>query len=618
MFLQAQTRKVDALRPAGFRLGLKQRSISLRPELLIPDQPDFNKLDDELLERFGIEPQAINSRITRPLSDGEQSAQRFAWQMMSLACELLQSIRIPCFDRGVIIDIQPASNDHRRYYLSCLFPSVEGHPEKWIMECIGRAYRLLFRLADPARTETDIADQLEALHEKFIVAAKKQIPGGDSTIPVLKTAFHQNIPFLHLGRGIYQLGWGAKRRFSDRSTSEWDSAVGATISRDKSITAHLLRQAGLPAPVHESARTRDEAAEAAQRIGFPVVVKPADLERGEGVTVNIHDAEAASSAFDSASTLSKHILVEKQVSGLCHRILVAGAHSPYTVGRLPLAVVGDGIHTVRELITQANQAEARLAKHRRQKLFPSDELAEQTLRNRGLNFESIPDRGMHARLRPIETTEWGGLPKVFSEEVHPENVRVAVLAAKLMNLNVAGVDMISEDISRPWYENGAVINEVNFAPYLGLRYEYQRAGVDYLVHSLFTEGARIPVEIFIGDEAAWTAAHARLNTLAASRQRVVCSSHMRTVGIEREIRLQPDRSGLYGRCQALLMDPATEALLLVVQTDELLFEGLPVDSIDALTLVNKTLASMNDLTLPAVSNSADKLLASFRPYLKAA
>ncbi len=616
MFFPEKRSKASDIRVAGYRLGLKQPSVWLRPELLMPEQADFAKIDNELLERFGIEPQEIRSLISRPLTTDEQSAQQFAWRAMALTCNLLETIKIPCFDRGVITDIRTANEDKRLYRVSCLLPAIEEQSLNWISPCFERAYRLIYQLADPSVTEPVISNLLEALHEKFIVSAKLQIPGGDSTIPVLKTAFQADIPFMYLGQALYQLGWGSNRRLSDRSTSEFDSAAGAKISTDKCMTARILRQAGLPAPVHSVARTRVEAVEAARRIGFPVVIKPADRERGEGVTVNIQDDESAATAFDRASKLSRQILVERQVPGICHRILVTGDSSPYTVARLPLAVVGDGIHTVRELIEQANQREERKAKHLRLKPFPADELTARTLKERGFDFESIPDKGISALLRPIESTEWGGLPKVFSKDIHPENVRIAIQAAKLMNLHVAGVDMISEDICKAWYENGAVINEVNFAPYLGLRYDYQRAGVKSLVHRLFPLGGRIPVEIFVGDASAWTAAQTRLHALATSGKRTFCTSHTQTVDIKGEVRLQLVRDGLFARCRALLMNQSADALLLVVQTDELLFSGLPVDSISAVTLVNNKLVSVNDAARSATSQTADMLLDSFRPYLR--
>ncbi len=433
MVLQEMTTKVNGTRPSGFRLGLKQLSIRLQSEMMVPESADFSSLENALLERFGVTPKPINSYIGRSLNSDELAAAEFAWHAMALAIALLQAIKIPCFDPGALLDIQCTSPPERRYRFSCLFPAVEHHPPTWITQAFEWSDQVLSRLAEPDAAESEVEKLLDELHEKFITEAKKRIPGGDSTVPVLKTAFELDIPFTHLGRGIYQLGWGSKRRLSDRSSSELDSAVGSQISHDKAFTAHMLRQAGLPAPVHLVARNREAAAEAARRLGFPVVVKPADKDRGEGVTVNIHDAKGAATSFDIAAKLSNTILVERQVPGICHRILVSGNASPYTVARLPLAVEGDGIHSVRDLITMANRSEARKAKHRQQKPFPADELTEKTLQDAGLNFDSIPDKGRLAPLRPIETTEWGGLPRVFSDEIHPDNLRAAIQAASLMS-----------------------------------------------------------------------------------------------------------------------------------------------------------------------------------------
>lgn len=605
----------------GFRRGLKQTSIPLRFELHLPAVLNDVAIDDDLLERFGLEPQAVQAQLKQPPDENAQRALRFAWQTMGLASQLQQAIRLPSFERGVLLEIEPLADDApavtRRYHITCQVAAVAFHSPEWISESFRWATRLLARLADPAGTETEMAALLEALHEQFVLPGKKQIPGGDSTIPVLKNAFLLDIPFAHLGRGIYQLGWGARRRLSDRSTSELDSSIGSRVSHHKALAAQLLRQAGLPAPVHQLVTSAEAAANAAQRIGFPVVIKPADKDRGEGVTVNVTTSDEVAAAFAYAAALSSNILVEKQVPGICYRILVVGDHSPYTVARLPNAVEGDGIHTVQELITEGNRIEARRAKHRRLKPLPADELAQQTLREQGLDFNTILAAGAQAKLRPIESTEWGGLHKVASDEIHPENLRVAIQAARLMNLHVAGVDLITEDVSRPWYENGAVINEVNFSPYLGLRYDYQRSGAARVVRSLFPQGARIPVEVFIGDEAAWQAALARLQQLAATGLRAALTSHERSATVAGERRLAL-RGGLSARCGALLMSPDVDALLLVVQTDELLLKGLPVDSVVAVTVVNARLASMTDAMTAAAADSAQKLVELCDTYRAAA
>jgi cyanophycin synthetase len=598
----------------GFRQGMKQSSISLDLELNIPALLDFAKTDQELFERFGIETQMINSKIRRPITDSEALMLDYIWQMMGLCCRLLQAIKIPSFDRGAILNFQIVDAGERRYRIACLFVAIEYHSPTWINQSIQYAHRILAKLHHPATTDSDIAKLLEDLHETFVENAKKQIVGGSSTISILRAAFLANVPISHLGQGVYQLGWGSKRRLSDRSTSDLDTAVGLKVSHNKHTTARILRKAGLPAPVHELVFSREAAIEAARRIGFPLVVKPADKERGEGVTINIEDIEGVGLAFDSASKLSVRILVERQVPGLCHRILVAGETSLYAVLRHPSAVVGDGLHTVKELITLENHREKRRAKHLRRKPYPDDELAERMLAQQNLNFESILLLGSLASLRPIESAEWDGYPQLVSNDIHPANVRVAIQAAKLLCLDVAGIDLISEDISKPWYENGAIINEVNFAPLIGSRYDYQKAAAAELIKRQFATGARIPVEIYIGDEQAWIAAKKSQSLHSEADRRAIISSHAATASIDSDLYLDDACQGLFARCGALLMNDEVDVLLLVVQTDEFLMTGLPIDSVDRVELINDNLFSVHGINLRAPADTMKLLMGLIEPY----
>lgn len=600
----------------SFYSGLKQLSIPINFQFIVADCFSLTRVSEQLQERFNLEYVPINTSVLRQLTDDEDAAQQFIWLAMLLATSLLQALKIPCIAAGMISDIKTIDKKKRCFQVACRLPAVENHSLSLMNECLAHACRIIKYFSNPALTETEISALLEDLYEKFMVTAKKRVPGGESTIPILKTAFKLDIPFMHIGNGVYQLGWGARRRFSHRSTTELDSAIGSKISQNKVVTAEFLRLAGLPAPFHRFVATFNQAQEAANQIGYPVVVKPADRERGEGVTVGINNSESLNHAFNHASKFSKNILVERQVPGYCHRILLVGNTHLYTVARLPKSVEGDGKHTVIELCMNEAAEENRKAKHLRKKPCLLDELTEKTLREQGLNYQSIPQKGLLVFLRPIESTEWGGTPKILIDQIHPDNLRIALQAAQLMNLNVAGVDLITEDISKPWYENGAVINEVNFAPFLGLRFDYQRKGVEALVQSLFREGGRIPIEVYIGNDEALKKARHRQQELALENQQSFLTTHLQTFNVSNEIRFALPSEGLFYRCRMLLMNKDVESLLIVVQTDELLTTGLPIDSINAITLVNKYLVSNKALNQPAMSNSAEMLLALFKPYCK--
>lgn len=617
MLEQRRSTGDDSLPLAGYYNGLKQWSATLKTEISCPDAVDISMLTGELKERFEIEVVPIRTRITRQLAEEESKAQQFLWLTIELTCNLLRTIKIPCLAPGLIQSISVTGAATNRFFVSFQVPTVRHCATSWIGECFSRAYRLLILLADCNRPETDVGDFLEDLHENFVVGARKQIFGGESTIPLLTTALKLDIPFMHTGRGVYQLGWGARKYLSDRSTTNLDSAIGSKISRDKIWTADLLRTAGLPAPFHYLAKTPDEAVDAANRIGFPVVIKPADRERGEGVTVGIEDAGSAMKAFGHASKFSKNILVERHVPGVCHRILIAENTHLYTVARLPKSIEGDGIRTVRDLMLEATKNEGRKAKHLRLRPFTFDEITEQSLQQHGLNFESIPEKGTLVFLRPIQSNEWGGTPRLVTAEIHPENIRIAIQAAQLLDLNVAGVDLISDDISKPWYETGAVINEVNFAPFLGDRFDYQRNGVERLMRSLFKRDSRIPVEAFIGDKSALAAAHHRQQALANKGIRAFVTTHQQTFDASCEIRLASPAEGLFGRCNALLMNQDVEALLIVIQTDEFLSTGLPVDSIDKVSLINRRLEVNKTGKRPDHPDRVAMIMNMLRPYLRA-
>ena len=611
-------KNVNNFRLSGFQLGLRQRSIRISFNIHRPKKIDLIFIKNELKERFFIENEPLNTQIKeKKISLNEQLTLEFAWEVIGLTCHLLQEIKIPCFDRGKIIDIKTIDNGIGIYKIFFQFSFIEEYNPSLISDSFNWAHKVVTQLAVKELDEEFRVDKLlEELDEKFINNTNYMGYGGASTIPVLKTAYLLDIPFKHLGWGIYQLGWSDKLHLSDRSITELDSAVGSKISQNKFKTASILKQSGIPVPVHYIAASLDVAVKAASSIGYPVVVKPADKDRGEGVTVNINDAKGVVEGFNNASKLSNQILIEKQVPGICYRILVVGEKSPYVVARMPLAVVGDGVNTIGDLILKGNNKERRKAKHLRQKELPIDNLAKETLAEQGFTLESIPDKDIFAKLRPIESTEWGGLPKVFTEIAHPENIKIAIASAKILNLHVAGVDFITDDISIPWFKNDAVINEINFGPYLGSYYEYQQLGVQHLIRDLFPEGGRIPIEVFIGDGLAWESALKRQREVIEAGIRCIVTSHLNTLDINGPIKILEAENSLNERCSALLMKKSVSYLLLVVHTDEFLRKGLPIDFVNSVSIINKNLVMMNDHSQPVLADDISRLLQLLTMYAR--
>ena len=325
-----------------------------------------------------------------------------------------------------------------------------------------------------------------------------QMPIGKSTIHILKEAFKKDIPFFHLGDGVYQLGLGSKSIKIDRSTTNFDSAIGSKLSQNKQSTANLLRLAGLPAPIHGITNSKEEALQIARQINFPLVVKPVDLDRGEGVSVNILNEDELLKAFDLAYNLSKRkqVIVEKQVSGVCHRLFIVDDKLLYAVKRLPICVIADGYSSIEKLIEKANQKEAFKMPWDSTKLFfPTDELAIKQIEKSSYNLKSIPLKDTIIPLRDIESTKWGGYDEDVTNIVHPENLKIALQTTKIFELQVAGIDIITSDISEPWYETGAIINEVNFAPLLGGG-DISKQNIGKYLDLLLKDGGKIGVEVY--------------------------------------------------------------------------------------------------------------------------
>ncbi len=488
-----------------------------------------------------------------------------------LARELMQAGRVPVFDLHQIATIEADPQVQDRWVATLIVPSVElMAPDAWRHAVDAAAAACL----KAARSTSDEPVDLAELDQQVVLALQKIIPGGKSTIPVLRAAHMLGIPFIHLGLGAYQLGWGSRARRISRGSSAADSAIGSRLSASKASTAALLRMAGLPAPEHSVARSVAQAQTAAGSLGWPVVVKPADRERGEGVMVDVDSDDKLQAAFVAALALSRarQVLVERQVAGVCHRIFVAGGEVLYAVKRLPMSVRGDGVHTFAQLVRQELDHQRVKAPWRRSEIRDIDDAARAALAREGLSPSSVLADGAFAPLRRLESTADGGVDEDVSALVHPGNRLIAIQAARLFGLDMAGIDLITADISRPWFETGAIINEVNFSPVLGGG-EISRGYLPGFLRRFVDGDGRIPIEVFAGGEPAFQSAVAASRKRAESGERCWVTSANRTLddtGQDVHLAL----NGLDRRIRALLLDWRVDSLALVVQDDELLATGL--------------------------------------------
>jgi len=285
---------------------------------------------------------------------------------------------------------------------------------------------------------------------------------GPSTACIVNAAEERGIPSIRLSEGnLVQLGYGAKQRRIWTAETDQTSAIAETISRDKDLTKSLLRSAGVPTPEGRTVTSPDDAWEAAQDIGLPVVVKPIDGNHGRGVFINLYTQQELEAAYAVAIDEGSEVLVERHIIGDEHRLLVVGNKVVAAAKGETVWVTGDGEHTVHELIQIQINSDPRRGTAEECPLNPVriDSAVELELARQQLTGTSIPSLDQKVLIQRN-----GNVAFDVTDLVHPDIAHQVALAARVVGLEIAGVDLVAQDISRPMAEQNAAIVEVNAGP----------------------------------------------------------------------------------------------------------------------------------------------------------
>ena len=285
---------------------------------------------------------------------------------------------------------------------------------------------------------------------------------GPSTACIVNAAEERGIPSIRLSEGnLVQLGYGAKQRRIWTAETDQTSAIAETISRDKDLTKSLLRSAGVPTPEGRTVTSPDDAWEAAQDIGLPVVVKPIDGNHGRGVFINLYTQQEIEAAYAVAIDEGSEVLVERHIIGDEHRLLVVGNKVVAAAKGETVWVTGDGEHTVHELIQIQINSDPRRGTAEECPLNPVriDSAVELELARQQLTGTSIPSLDQKVLIQSN-----GNVAFDVTDLVHPDIAHQVALAARVVGLEIAGVDLVAQDISRPMAEQNAAIVEVNAGP----------------------------------------------------------------------------------------------------------------------------------------------------------
>ena len=333
---------------------------------------------------------------------------------------------------------------------------------------------------------------------RTLQASMKQFPSNTGFL--LSAAARRNIPTsYHIGQ-YYIFGQGRRQVLLNSSLPGHESCFGAAAAKNKVLTNKLLRKLTLPVAEQAAAPTLEDARTHAARIGYPVVLKPADLDGGAGVFPFLQDEQALAEAWALCREKSANIILEKHVTGKDYRLFVARGELIAAIERKPAQVAGDGERTVAQLLADEN--ERRKPQDGKSSLFyplPDDAEAEAILRTQGLTRNSVPAAGQIVRLRMAPNHAQGGSVSWCLDRVHPENARLACQIAEMMRLDVVGIDLICADIEEPWSNAEAAICEVNHQPSMGRPTAHDVFG--RLLDKMLGGGATIPQIAVVGDPA---------------------------------------------------------------------------------------------------------------------
>lgn len=417
---------------------------------------------------------------------------------------------------------------------------------------------------------------------------------GPSTAAILEEAVSRDIPFIRMGRGsLVQLGQGVHAQRIRATMTSNTSALAVDIAGDKSLTNTLLNSAGLPVPQGETVRTADQAVAAADRIGYPVVVKPLDGNHGRGVGINLADEAAVREHFPVAEEQSRrgYILVESFITGNDYRCLIVGGRMQAIAERVPAHVVGDGSHTIAELVEITNADPRRGVGHEKVLTrITVDQAAIDLLAQQGYELASVPADGEFVKLALTGNMSTGGISVDRTFDAHPENIEIAEEAARLIGLDVAGIDFLCPDISAPVRETGGAICEVNAAPGFRMHTHPTVGEQQYIakpvIDSLFPPGSpsRVPIVAVSGTNGKTTTSRMIAHIMKGLGRSVGMTSTDGIVIDERLVR-RADASGPKS-ARMVLQNPRVDFAVMEVARGGILREGLGYDRNDVAVITN--------------------------------
>jgi cyanophycin synthetase len=416
---------------------------------------------------------------------------------------------------------------------------------------------------------------------------------GPSTESLVKEAESRGIPWFELpARSMIQLGYGLYQQRVQATLSGQTNILGVELACDKEGTKQILRSVGIPVPRGTVISYLDDLEDAIDGVGgYPIVIKPLNGNHGRGITINITDWTQAEAAYDAAKEVSKSVIVERYYQGRDHRILVVNGKVAAVAERIPAHVIGDGQSTIRELIDETNRDPRRGTGHDNVLTkIELDRTSWQLLDQKGYDLDTVLPAGEMCHLRATANLSTGGIAVDRTDDIHPENVWLAQRVVKTIGLDIAGIDVVTSDISKPLREVDGVIVEVNAAP--GLRMHVSpsegipRNVAEPIIDMLFPPGTpgRVPIVAITGTNGKTTTTRLIAHIFKQTSQVVGYTTTDGTyIG---DYLVEPGDNTGPQSAQLILQDPTVEVAVLESARGGILRSGLAFSQCDVGVVLN--------------------------------
>ena len=428
--------------------------------------------------------------------------------------------------------------------------------------------------------------------QKKLAEMVEELAFGPSTLAILTEAKSRKIPMIRLNdANLVQLGYGRFQQRIQATTTSQTRMIAVDIACDKHLTKRLLDDIGIPVPKGVVVRKVEDAIAEAEDMGYPVVVKPLDFSHGRGISLNLLNREQLVAAFEKAQEYTRDIIVERFLKGRDFRVLVVNGQVIAVAERVPAHVVGNGKDTVQQLVDTLNADPRRGVGH--EKVLTQVKIDDQTqrlLEEQQLTLEAVPAEGRMVLLKSTANISTGGTAVDRTDETHFANLEMAARAARCIGLDIAGIDVICEDITQPISATGGAIIEVNAAP--GFRMHVApsegtpRDVAGPVVDMLFPAGTpcRVPIVSITGTNGKTTTSRMCAHILKMSGHKVGLTT-TDGIYINGNLIRSGDMTGPWS-ARMVLKDPGIDFAVLETARGGILRAGLGFDRCDVGAVLN--------------------------------